>query len=153
MGEGGWWKIDSGKALDKTPQKRLGGHGHLCICLAGDRHWTVDFVTKFIEQATFATHSGFWEKALSSWSPLSHRHSAPPPPPRISLSFPSSLGRQRTEQSARSSPQKPLPMWLGEGKQLQDGSRGSQVVGIGGKDPERLTAFSSQRTMEVGERF
>lgn len=79
MGEGGWWKIDSGKALDKTPQKRLGGHGHLCICLAGDGHWTVDFVTKFIEQATFATHSGFWEKALSSWSPLSHRHSAPPP--------------------------------------------------------------------------
>lgn len=32
-------------------------------------------------------------------------------------------------------------MWLGEGKQLQDGSRGSRVVGIEGKDPGRFTAF------------
>lgn len=76
-----------GRFWIRPPQKRLGGHGHLCICLAGDRHWTVDFVTKFIEQATFATHSGFGEKALSSWSPLSHRHSAPPPKDFPFISF------------------------------------------------------------------
>lgn len=47
-------------------------------------------------------------------------------------------------------------MWLGEGKQLQGGSRGSQVVGTGAKAPGRVTAFRGAlqakggRTVEVG---
>lgn len=37
----------------------------------------------------------------------------------ISLSFPSRLEGRGTEQSVGSSPQKPLPMWLGEGERLK----------------------------------
>lgn len=73
--------MDSRKALDKTPQRGLEGHGHLCIYPAGDMHCPVDFVTESIEQAAFATHPRFWEKALGSWSPLSHSHSQLPPTP------------------------------------------------------------------------